>query len=255
MAPTWLVVPTYDEAETLGPLVAAVRERLDPAECDWRLLVVDDASPDGTGELADRLAADDPRIAVLHRPGKAGLGRAYLAGFDHALSAGAGRIVQMDADFSHDPAMLTTLLRGLGDAGLVLGSRYVPGGRVEDWGALRRAISRGGCAYARLVLGSDVRDLTGGFKAWRRETLEAIDLPTIRSEGYAFQIELTYRALRAGVRVAEVPIVFRDRRAGESKMTTRIAVEAALLVPRLRGWRPPAPAVEAPAAPAAAGAR
>jgi dolichol-phosphate mannosyltransferase len=248
MAPTWLVVPTYDEADTLAPLAAALRERLDGEGLDWRLLVVDDASPDGTGAIADGLAREDERIAVLHRPGKAGLGRAYLAGFARALEAGAGRIVQMDADFSHDPATVPALLAGLDRAGLVLGSRYVPGGRVEDWGPARRVVSRGGCVYARLVLGVGIRDLTGGFKAWRRETLEAIDLPSIRSEGYAFQIELTYRALRAGFTVEEVPIVFRDRREGQSKMTSRIAVEAALLVPRLRGWRPAgSPAAVVPA--------
>jgi dolichol-phosphate mannosyltransferase len=192
-------------------------------------------SPDGTGEIADRLAARHPEVEVVHRPGKAGLGRAYLAGFAVALDAGAGYVLEMDSDFSHDPADIARLLEAARDgADLVLGSRYVPGGGVTDWGALRRTISRGGCWYARTALGVDIHDLTGGFKCFRRATLEGIDLPTVSSEGYAFQIELTYRAIRRGFRVVEVPIVFRDRRHGDSKMSGRIALEAIVRVPGMR---------------------
>jgi dolichol-phosphate mannosyltransferase len=198
------------------------------------VLVVDDSSPDGTGEIADRLARADPDLSVLHRPRKQGLGPAYIAGFREALAGGAALVAQMDADFSHDPADLPSLLAASRDADLVLGSRYVEGGGVEEWGALRRLISRGGCAYARAVLGVDVRDLTGGFKVFRREVLEAIDLATISAFGYAFQVETTYRAIRAGFRVVELPIIFRDRRVGESKMTRRIVLEAAWRVPAMR---------------------
>jgi len=237
----WLVIPTYDEAATLPGLVRAVAAELEAlVPGGWRILVVDDNSPDGTGRIADGLRPElGGRLEVLHRPGKGGLGRAYLAGFRHVLAAGAGTVVQMDADFSHDPAHLPALLGALAaGADVALGSRYVPGGRVEDWGPLRRWISRGGSVYARAVLGVDVRDLTGGYKAHRRAVLEGIDLSSIRSEGYSFQIELTYRALRAGFRVREVPITFRDRPLGRSKMSSRIALEAAWLVPRLRGWSP-----------------
>jgi dolichol-phosphate mannosyltransferase len=235
--PAWLVLPTYNEAENVEEIVRAASAALGPAAPDGhRVLVVDDNSPDGTGAIADRLAADMDAVEVLHRPGKAGLAQAYLAGFRRALEGGAGHVLEMDADFSHDPADLPRLMAASGDADLVIGSRYVPGGGVTDWGPLRRLVSRGGCWYAQVVLSLAVRDLTGGFKCYRREVLEAIDLPTVRSNGYAFQVELTYRAARAGFRVAEVPIVFRDRRAGESKMTAGIAAEAALLVPALR-WR------------------
>jgi dolichol-phosphate mannosyltransferase len=200
-----------------------------------RILVVDDASPDGTGELADAIAARDGAVEVLHRPGKAGLGAAYIAGFAYALDAGAGLVVEMDADLSHDPEDLPRLLERAQDgADLVLGSRYVEGGGVEDWDLLRRVLSRGGCRYARTVLGVGVRDLTGGFKCFRADTLRAIDFETVRSEGYAFQVELTYRALARGLRVEEVPITFRDRSAGDSKMSARIALEAIWLVPALR---------------------
>ena len=245
----WVVVPTYDEAENLEPLVRAVLAALPEA----RVLVVDDASPDGTGAIADRLAAELPAVAVLHRPHKAGLGRAYVSGFRHALAAGATHVIEMDADFSHAPADLPRLLASA-DAGadLVLGSRYVAGGAVADWGPLRRAISRAGSAYARHVLGVRVRDLTGGFKCFRAEALRAIAYETVRSQGYAFQVELSFRALRSGLRVEELPITFRERRRGESKMSWRIAWEAAVLVPRLRFGRrrvlraAPAPAVAAP---------
>lgn len=236
MPATWLVIPTFNEAPVLEALLRAAHAQLEAvAPGDFRILVVDDDSPDGTGRILDRLAAELSAVEALHRPAKSGLGRAYKAGFERALGAGAQVVVQMDADFSHDPADLPRLLGAVrGGADLALGSRYVAGGGVEDWGPARRALSRGGCAYARWLLGVAVRDLTGGFKAHRRATLEAIDLGSIRSEGYAFQIEVTYRALHRGLRVEELPIVFRDRRLGHSKMSARIALEAALLVPYLR---------------------
>lgn len=230
-AEVWLVLPTYNEAENLEPIVAAIRAALPSSR---KLLIVDDASPDGTGRIADRLAADHADVAVSHRPRKDGIGPAYVAGFRRALDAGAELVVQMDADFSHDPGDLPRLLARAADADLVLGSRYVPGGGVEDWGPIRRLISRGGSAYARALLGVAVRDLTGGFKVFRRPVLEAIELATVPSHGYAFQVETTYRALRAGFRVVEVPIRFRDRRVGQSKMSGRIVLEAALRVPAMR---------------------
>ena len=235
IGPAWVIIPTYDEAENLAPLVAAVRAAL--AGDDFRVLVVDDGSPDGTGEVAERLAAEDPRIGVLHRPRKAGLAQAYVAGFSHALAAGAGYVLEMDADFSHDPADLPRLL-GFARAGadLVLGSRYVDGGGIENWGVRRRALSRGGCLYARAVLRVPVRDLTGGFKCFRASALRSIGFESVRSEGYAFQVELTHRALRRGLRVVEVPIVFHERREGHSKMSGRIAAEAAWRVPLLRRY-------------------
>jgi dolichol-phosphate mannosyltransferase len=232
----WLVLPTYNEADNLEAIAGAALERL-PAE--RRLLIVDDSSPDGTGEIADRLAAADPDVEVLHRAAKQGLGPAYVAGFRRALDGGARVIAQMDADFSHDPADLPRLLGALADADVVLGSRYVAGGGVAEWGPGRRLISRGGSAYARTMLGVGIGDLTGGFKAFRREVLEAIDLDSIPSLGYAFQIETTYRAVRAGFRVTEVPIVFHDRRVGESKMTGSIVLEAAWRVPLMRLGRRP----------------
>ncbi|MGH2951227.1 MAG: polyprenol monophosphomannose synthase [Solirubrobacterales bacterium] len=227
----WLVLPTYNEAANLEAIVAAAGEQL-PA--GHRILIVDDSSPDGTGEIADRLAAERDDVAVLHRARKEGIGPAYVAGLNRALAAGARLVAQMDADFSHEPSRLPELLAAAEHADLVLGSRYAPGGGVADWGRVRRAISLAGSAYARTVLGIDVRDLTGGFKVFRREVLEAIDLDSIASLGYAFQVETTYRALRAGFRVVEVPITFRERRVGESKMTGAIVVEAALRVPAMR---------------------
>jgi dolichol-phosphate mannosyltransferase len=227
----WLILPTYNEAQNLERLVGAVRERLPESS---RVLIVDDSSPDGTGEIADRLVAAHEDVSVLHRRTKEGLGPAYLAGFRQALAAGAELIIEMDADFSHDPAYLPQLLRAVEDADLVIGSRYVPGGGVTEWGRLRRFISRGGSAYARIALGVRIRDLTGGFKCIRREVLEAIDLDTIHSRGYAFQVETTYRAIRAGFRVVEVPIVFRDRREGSSKMSKGIVAEAIWRVPAMR---------------------
>jgi dolichol-phosphate mannosyltransferase len=244
----WVVLPTYNEAENIEPMVRAVLAALPQV----RVLVVDDSSPDGTGAIADDLAAELPAVSVLHRPRKAGLGQAYVSGFGHALAAGATHVVEMDADFSHDPEDLPRLLASA-DAGadVVLGSRYVAGGGVTDWGLVRRAISRAGCRYARAVLGVRVRDLTGGFKCFRAEALHAIGYETVRSQGYAFQVELSFRALRRGLRVEELPITFRERERGESKMSWRIAWEAAVLVPRLRFGRrrvlrAPAVAVVAP---------
>lgn len=232
--PAWLVLPTYNEAENLEPLVAAALANLPESA---RALVVDDNSPDGTGELADRLAAAEPRIEVLHRTQKEGLGPAYIAGFRHALAAGAGRILEMDSDFSHDPADLPRLLAATEEADVAIGSRYVSGGGVENWSKLRQAISRGGSTYARAVLGLPIRDLTGGFKCFRREVLETIDLEAIASRGYAFQVEMTYRAIELGFSVTEVPIVFRERRAGASKMSRSIVLEAAWMVPKMRWGR------------------
>jgi dolichol-phosphate mannosyltransferase len=229
--PAWLVLPTYNEAGNIEPFVEAVLAKLPDSA---RVLIVDDNSPDGTGEIADRLAARHAAVAVLHRPRKEGLGPAYIAGFERALAEGAGLILEMDSDFSHDPAYLPRLLEAGGRADLAIGSRYVPGGGVGDWTLLRRAISRGGSAYARLVLGLRVQDLTGGFKCFRREVLEAIDLQSIRSRGYAFQVEMTYRAIQRGFEVVEVPIVFKERRAGASKMDRSIVAEAAWRVPLLR---------------------
>ena len=235
--PPWLILPTYNEAENLDAIVRAAHGVLSGAAPEgFRILVVDDSSPDGTGGLADALAAELEEVEVLHRGRPQGIGPAYVAGFRRALAAGAGYVMEMDADFSHDPADLARLLEAArGDADLALGSRYVPGGGVKDWGLGRRIISQGGSTYARWVLGLTVRDLTGGFKCFRREVLErAIDLDAVRSQGYAFQVELTYRAVKAGFRVVEVPIVFRDRQAGTSKMSWRIAAEAMVLVPGLR---------------------
>jgi dolichol-phosphate mannosyltransferase len=236
----WVILPTFNEAENIRAIVTAVRSSLARAAPEgFRLLVVDDESPDGTGRIADRLASLHDDVEVLHRPVREGLGPAYLAGFARALHAGAEYVFEMDADFSHDPADLGRLLGAVrdGDADLALGSRYVPGGGVENWGPLRRLVSRGGSWYARTVLGIGVRDLTGGFKCFRRSVLEGVDLPTVRSKGYGFQIEVTYRAVCAGFRVTEVPITFRNRRLGTSKMSPRIAGEAILLVPQLRRRR------------------
>jgi dolichol-phosphate mannosyltransferase len=227
----WVILPTYNEAENLERIVAAVLEQLPES---GRILVVDDNSPDGTGEIADGLAASNDAISVLHRAQKEGLGPAYLAGFRVALDGGAARIVEMDADFSHDPAYLPKLIGAADHYDLVIGSRYVPGGGVSDWGPMRRFISRGGSTYARIALGLPVRDLTGGFKCFRREVLEAIDLDTIEARGYAFQVETTYRALKAGFRVVEIPIVFRDRTDGTSKMSRSIVAEAMWRVPAMR---------------------
>src|SRR3954453_4460163 len=233
----WLILPTLNEVENLEAVVARTRSVLAAAAPGgFRILVVEDESPDGTGALADRLAEAHDDVEVLHRRGRPGLGPAYLAGFARALAGGASEVFEMDAALSHDPADLGRLLAAVreGGADLALGSRYVPGGGVAGWGPLRRVISRGGSLYARVVLGLPVDDLTGGFMCFRREVLEAIDLSTVRSFGYASQVELTYRAVQGGFRVVEVPITFRNRVRGTSKMSPRIAWEAILLLPRLR---------------------
>jgi dolichol-phosphate mannosyltransferase len=230
----WLVLPTYNEAENIDALVRAALPRLEATGLGHRVLIVDDGSPDGTGRVADELAAELEPVQVLHRARKEGLGRAYLAGFAVALDGGADLVLEMDSDFSHDPADLPRLIAAAGAADLVLGSRYVPGGAIRDWGVVRRLLSRGGSAYARVILGVPVRDLTGGFKCFNRRVLEAIDLAGVQADGYGFQIELTYRAVKAGFSVAEVPIVFRERQRGTSKMTLRIALEAVWKVPALR---------------------
>jgi len=235
MPGAWLVLPTFNEAENIEPIIRAALPQLASTGLAHTILVVDDNSPDGTGSIADRLASEIEEVEVLHRDRKEGIGPAYLAGFGRALAEGADLLLEMDSDFSHDPADLPRLIERAGDGvDLVLGSRYVDGGGVEDWDLLRRVISRGGCRYARAVLGVKVRDLTGGFKCFRAATLAAIHFETVRSEGYAFQVELTYRALARGLRVEEVPITFRDRSAGDSKMSARIALEAIWLVPALR---------------------
>jgi dolichol-phosphate mannosyltransferase len=224
-------LPTYDERENLEPMVRALGAVLGP---DDRVLVIDDSSPDGTGEIADRLAAELAWVDVLHRPRKEGLGRAYLDGFQRTLAEGAELVLELDCDFSHDPADVPRLIAAADAADLVLGSRYVSGGGTRNWGLVRRAISRWGSLYAQVLLGLRVRDLTGGFKCYRREVLETIDLRAIRSRGYAFQIETTYRALRAGFRVLEIPIRFTDREVGGSKMSRAIVLEAIWKVPVLR---------------------
>ena len=234
MRSTWLILPTYNEADNLEQMVQAVLPRLAEGGGDPRILIVDDASPDGTGAIADRLASENREVSVLHRARKDGLGRAYLAGFQAALDGGAELILQMDCDFSHDPADVPRLIAASGSADVALGSRYVPGGGVENWALRRRIQSRGGCAYARLILGVPVRDLTGGFKCWRRGALEALDFDGVDAHGYGFQIEMTYRAIKAGLTVTEVPIVFRERREGQSKMTAWITLEAVWKVPALR---------------------
>jgi dolichol-phosphate mannosyltransferase len=226
-----IVVPTYNERSNLESFIQAVRAAAPGAS----VLVVDDNSPDGTGALADRLSERDSKVSVLHRRGKLGLGTAYLDGFRHGLASGFERFLEMDADFSHDPSHLEAFFEAL-DAGadVVLGSRNVPGGSVEGWGLGRHVLSKGGSLYSRVILGVDVQDLTTGFKAFTRRALEAIDLGSVRSNGYSFQIEMTYRALRAGLRVVEIPITFVDRRVGQSKMDGKIFAEAVLSVWRLR---------------------
>ena len=235
MSATWLVLPTYNEAENIERIVHAALAAL-ARTGEHKILVVDDGSPDGTGDIADRLAGEHPEVEVLHRTAKEGLGRAYVAGFRHALAAGAARVMEMDSDFSHDPRDIPRLVHEAkhGGAHLVLGSRYIPGGGVENWGLGRRALSRGGCLYAQAILRVPVRDLTGGFKCFDRRVLEAIGIEQMHADGYGFQVELTYRALKAGFHVREVPIVFHERRAGESKMSARIAVEAVWKVPALK---------------------
>ncbi|HEY8704478.1 MAG TPA: polyprenol monophosphomannose synthase [Gaiellaceae bacterium] len=229
MSDATICLPTYNERENLEPMLRA----LEPY--GTRVLVIDDSSPDGTGELADRLARELDFVSVLHRERKEGLGPAYLAGFRRALADGADQILEMDCDFSHDPADVPRLIAAVeGGAGLALGSRYVEGGGTVNWGLARRLVSTGGSLYARLLLGVRIRDLTGGFKCYRRDVLERIDLDAIHSKGYAFQIETTYRTLRSGFTVVEVPITFADRTVGHSKMTRTIFLEAVKKVPALR---------------------
>jgi len=232
-----ICLPTYNERENLESMLRALGAVLGP---DDRVLVIDDSSPDGTGEEAERLAAELRFVDVLHRERKEGLGPAYLAGFRRALDTGAELVLEMDCDFSHDPADVPRLIDAAAKADLVLGSRYVKGGGTRNWSLLRRAISSGGSLYARVLLGVPIRDLTGGLKCYRRAVLEAIELETISARGYAFQIETTYRALRAGFRVQEIPITFADRQVGGSKMSKKIVLEAIWKVPliRLGRWRP-----------------
>ena len=226
-----IILPTYNERDNLEPLLAAVHEALPEA----RLLVIDDGSPDGTGELADRIASADDRVEVRHRPGKQGLGTAYLLGFRHAIERGYDYVFEMDSDFSHDPKDLPRLLDAArAGADLAIGSRWVEGGGTVNWGLQRRLISRGGSFYARTILGVEIRDLTAGFKCFRRQTLERLDLPSVRSNGYSFQVEMNYRVVKAGMRVVEVPVTFVDRRVGQSKMSRAIFLEAAVMVWKLR---------------------
>jgi dolichol-phosphate mannosyltransferase len=234
-ARVWVVIPTYNEAENVVGIVKAVTAQLDSlAAGEYHVLIVDDGSPDGTGSIADALAAENATVSVLHRREKNGLGHAYREGFALALADGAQLVCEMDADFSHDPRYLGDLLAAAERAPVVLGSRYVAGGGVRNWGLLRRIVSRGGGMYARRILGVSVQDLTGGYKCLRREVLEAIDLDSVRADGYVFQIEVTYRAILAGFEVVEVPIIFSDRTAGASKMSAQIALEAIWKVPSLR---------------------
>jgi dolichol-phosphate mannosyltransferase len=231
-AGTWVILPTYNEADNIRPISAAILQALPGAT----LLVVDDGSPDGTGTIADELAAADARIRVRHRSAKQGLGKAYLDGFGIALDEGARIVVQMDADFSHDPQTLPALIGPVVDdaADLVIGSRYVAGGGVVDWGIGRKVISRGGSLFARTVLRLGIRDLTGGFKAWRASTLRGVPFDGVHAGGYVFQIEMTFRAARGGARIREIPITFHDRRVGQSKMSRRIVIEALVVVVQLR---------------------
>jgi len=228
-----LCLPTYNERENLEPMIRALGEVLDMARD--RVLVIDDGSPDGTGEIADRLAEELDWVSVVHRQSKEGIGPAYIAGFRRALADGAELVLEMDCDFSHDPHAVPRLIAAAeAGADLVLGSRYTAGGGTRNWGLGRRIVSRGGCLYAQVLLGMRVRDLTGGFKCFRRSALEAVDLDALTAHGYAFQIETTYRIRRAGLRVVEVPITFEERRAGASKMTGAIVAEAMWRVPLLR---------------------
>ncbi len=230
----WLCVPTYNERENVARMAACVLDVFASADLDGHLLIIDDGSPDGTGRIADALSAQHERVHVLHRTSKGGIGPAYRDGFAHALANRADLVLEMDCDFSHDPAAIPVLVAAAEHADLVLGSRYVPGGHVEDWGLLRRAISRGGSLYAQVILGIPVRDLTGGFKCFRRRVLESIPIDEVAAAGYGFQIEMTYRAHLLGFSVLEVPITFTDRVEGSSKMSRRIVLEAMGLVPRLR---------------------
>ncbi len=229
-----MILPTYNEYENIGAMVEALGPKLKDGD---RILIVDDNSPDGTGDLADRIAAKNAAVEVLHRRAKEGLGPAYISGFRVALAGGAALIVQMDADFSHDPDYLPRLIAASEEADLVIGSRYVRGGAITEWGAVRRLLSRGGSLYSRTILGTDVRDMTGGFKCFHRHVLETIPLNEVAASGYSFQVEMTYRVIKAGFKVVEVPITFRERQAGTSKMSRAIVAEAAWKVPAMRFGR------------------
>jgi dolichol-phosphate mannosyltransferase len=233
-ANTWLVLPTYNEIENLEPFVRSVMPQLARMSSEYHVLIVDDSSPDGTGQVADLLATEFAPVHVLHRPRKEGIGPAYLAGFEQALAGGAEFVLQMDSDFSHDVCDLPRLLSSAQDAGVALGSRYVAGGGVRDWGLSRRLVSRAGCWYARTVLRVPIRDLTGGFKCFRRNVLQQIPLSEVTVRGYGFQIELSYRAMIAGFPMQEVPIEFKNRKAGSSKMNCLIALEALWQIPALK---------------------
>jgi dolichol-phosphate mannosyltransferase len=232
----WVCIPTYDERENASAMVSAARNALNEARVDGHVLVIDDASPDGTGDIVAEMAAADPRIHLLRRASKQGIGPAYRDGFKLALSEGADLIVEMDCDFSHDPADIPRLITAAQTADVVLGSRYTRGGHVANWSGLRRTISRGGCIYAKTILRVPVSDLTGGFKCFRRQVLETIPLDEVTGQGYGFQVEMTYRALKEGFTVKEIPITFTDRTRGTSKMSGHIVTEAAVLVPKLK-WR------------------
>jgi dolichol-phosphate mannosyltransferase len=234
-----IILPTYNERDNLRHSLERIREVADGSDIELHTLIVDDNSPDGTGELADQLATEYPDVEVLHRPGKQGLGKAYIAGFRHAMASGADLLFEMDADLSHEASYLPHFIRLIEQGhDLVLGSRYVKGGGVENWGLARRVISRGGCLYAQTILGLPYHDLTGGYKCFRREVLETLDLEAIGASGYGFQIEMTYRAHQAGFSIAELPIIFVDRKVGESKMSKHIVLEAMLMVWRLRLSKP-----------------
>ena len=226
-----IVIPTYNEVENLQPITDAVLER---TSASVHILVVDDGSPDGTGKLADALATKNPRLHVLHRSQKQGLGPAYIAGFKWGFEKGFDQLVEMDADFSHNPAFLPTMLTLLNQYDFVIGSRYVEGGGTVNWGLMRKIISRGGSLYSRMILGAPIRDFTGGFNGWNRRVLESIELSTLEAGGYSFQIELKYRAFKKGFQGKEFPILFEDRRVGKSKMSSKIVIEALSLVPKLR---------------------
>ena len=223
-AQVWVCIPTYNEQENVERMITAVLLTLDYAGLDGRVLIIDDASPDGTGALVQRIADQDTRVHVLRRATKTGIGPAYIDGFRFALEHGATLVLEMDCDFSHDPADIPRLVKAAQHADVVLGSRYAPGGAVQDWGVVRRVISRGGCFYAQTILGVPVRDLTGGFKCFRADVLTALPLDEVSGQGYGFQIEMTFRAIQAGFRVTEVPIIFRDRTMGSSKMSGRIVL-------------------------------
>ncbi len=240
-ASVWVCVPTYNERPNVGNLIHMVRSVLLGAGMNGHVLVIDDNSPDGTAEVVNDIAASDEKVHLLHRDAKRGIGPAYIAGFKYALDQGASLIIQLDCDFSHNPADIPHLTSAATNADLVIGSRYASGGQIEDWGLLRRAISRGGCLYAQSILRTQVRDLTSGFKCFRREVLESVPIDEVSGRGYGFQIEMTYRTLLQGFRVVEIPITFTDRTAGESKMSRDIVLEAATLVPRIRRRLGPIP--------------